>query len=281
MKPVILILFLFCAGHAALSQKLSSDYTVVDYALIECVYKVSFKESKQIDEVKTEIMKLFIGENGISKFASNRRFLAEDLVNTYTGELASSQLLVNEAVKLPKSVFKYIVYKDMGEKTLTFEERTGGHNYRYRENLDMLMEWKILPGKETVNGYECQMATTFFAGRHYKAWFTMELPVPEGPYKFSGLPGLIVKVYDKQKDYVFELQHLKNLAPKVPILKRSDKVNITDLEKGEYNEVVKRHKKNFMQSFTNAGMDLPHISEEQKKNYQRRLQLKDNPIELF
>ncbi|MEG1650143.1 MAG: GLPGLI family protein, partial [Rikenellaceae bacterium] len=42
-------------------------------------------------------------------------------------------------------------------------------------------------------------------GREYEAWFTTEIPISEGPWKFYGLPGLIAKLHDKQKHYSFEL----------------------------------------------------------------------------
>lgn len=57
---------------------------------------------------------------------------------------------------------------------------------------------------DTILGYECRKATTEFAGRQYTAWFTPEIPLPFGPYKFGGLPGLILKIEDGERQFVWE-----------------------------------------------------------------------------
>lgn len=47
-------------------------------------------------------------------------------------------------------------------------------------------------------------ATCTFRGREYTAWFCVDIPISNGPWKFGGLPGLILKVYDKDHLFVFE-----------------------------------------------------------------------------
>mgnify|MGYP003613018769 CR=1 FL=1 len=44
------------------------------------------------------------------------------------------------------------------------------------------------------------------------AWFTTDLPYQDGPYKFTGLPGLIVKVEDAQGEYSFDLMKNYKIA---------------------------------------------------------------------
>ena len=55
-------------------------------------------------------------------------------------------------------------------------------------------QWTLTQDTATVSGYHCQKATCSYHGRDFEAWFTTEVPVKYGPWKFGGLPGLIVKV---------------------------------------------------------------------------------------
>lgn len=57
---------------------------------------------------------------------------------------------------------------------------------------------------DPIMGYDCRKATAEFAGRSYTAWFTPEIPLPFGPYKFGGLPGLILKLEDAEQQYIWE-----------------------------------------------------------------------------
>ena len=54
--------------------------------------------------------------------------------------------------------------------------------------------WKIISEKKTILSYNCQGAVGVFRGRNYKVYFTSEIPIKEGPFKFDGLPGLILQV---------------------------------------------------------------------------------------
>ena len=57
----------------------------------------------------------------------------------------------------------------------------------------------------------CQRADVDFGGRHWVAWFTPEIPVPDGPYKFCGLPGLIVQIADTKDHWRFELTNTRQV----------------------------------------------------------------------
>jgi GLPGLI family protein len=68
------------------------------------------------------------------------------------------------------------------------------------------LKWKTLPGVDTIAGLPCYKATTQHGGRRYTAWYSPQIPIPDGPYVFQGLPGLITKVVDADQLYRFEIK---------------------------------------------------------------------------
>ncbi|PKP22106.1 MAG: GLPGLI family protein, partial [Bacteroidetes bacterium HGW-Bacteroidetes-22] len=54
-------------------------------------------------------------------------------------------------------------------------------------------------------------------GRDYIAWFAPDLPISEGPYKFSGLPGLILEVTDTHSNFHFQCTGIRKINPAKPI----------------------------------------------------------------
>ena len=108
-----------------------------------------------------------------------------------------------------RSNMDYTIEKDFKTGTKTFKTRIARDQYSYDE--DRPMEWKILPETAKIADYKTQKAETNFGGRTWYAWFTTDVPLQDGPYKFSGLPGLIVKVEDSKGDYSFDLKETKKL----------------------------------------------------------------------
>ena len=81
--------------------------------------------------------------------------------------------------------------------------------YRYTEPWP-LMQWTLESEKQTICGYQCQRATCHWRGRDYVAWFTSAIPMKSGPWKFGGLPGLIMKIYDTKHLYMWEAVSVEN-----------------------------------------------------------------------
>lgn len=84
------------------------------------------------------------------------------------------------------------LYTDLGSGKTTIYCSLMGDHYRVTDNPTM--DWKIIEDStRNILGYECQLAETDFRGRHWKAWFTLDIPLSYGPWKFRGLPGMILQ----------------------------------------------------------------------------------------
>lgn len=60
-----------------------------------------------------------------------------------------------------------------------------------------LFEWKIENETKKIGSFIAHKAKTNFRGRNYEAWFTPQIPLSLGPWKFHGLPGLILEIQDE------------------------------------------------------------------------------------
>ena len=79
-------------------------------------------------------------------------------------------------------------------------------------------DWILTEETQLIGRFVCKKATTKFRGRNYTAWYTEQIPLPYGPWKLNGLPGLILEAYDD--DGVFQLY-----ATRITI-KKNDTINI-------------------------------------------------------
>lgn len=91
-----------------------------------------------------------------------------------------------------KKIYTY-VFTDLADGDVTLYGKFGEDEGFYNEPM-YEMSWTILgDSTTTLLGYECVMAQCDYHGRHWRAWFTPDVPVPFGPWKLRGLPGLILK----------------------------------------------------------------------------------------
>ncbi|KMQ67841.1 hypothetical protein ACM39_10885 [Chryseobacterium sp. FH2] len=89
------------------------------------------------------------------------------------------------------------VYKDFSNNTIiSLMNGYNPHNYFIVEEQFPAFNWKIENEIREILGYSCKKASMSFKGRNYTAWFTTKIPISDGPWKFGGLPGLILELVD-------------------------------------------------------------------------------------
>ncbi|AZI39928.1 MULTISPECIES: GLPGLI family protein [Chryseobacterium group] len=101
----------------------------------------------------------------------------------------------------PKSKFKYAIIQS--SKSIQYFENIGMSLLSYNEPI--ITNWKLTNESKTINSLTCKKAEVNYKGRNWIAWYSTEIPLSYGPYKFTGLPGLIIKISDESGDYDFEL----------------------------------------------------------------------------
>ena len=110
-----------------------------------------------------------------------------------------------------KGSVKYKILKTYPDFKIFSSLNIGIDSYKVTD--DRKIVWKILPDQQKIGEFNAQKATTELAGRQWVAWFSTELPFQDGPYKFHGLPGLIVKLEDRTKTHQFELIGVSKFTP--------------------------------------------------------------------
>lgn len=101
---------------------------------------------------------------------------------------------------------------DYSTGTLTFTGRLGNTDFTYSEEIPEI-EWTVEDSTRTIGNHLVQKATCSFRGRDYTAWFAPDIPSPYGPWKFHGLPGLILSVYDNDRQYEISVQRMTSDCP--------------------------------------------------------------------
>lgn len=177
------------------------------------IYEYIYKpDSTKMDTIKKEWMYLDISKDG-SKFYSKKNFDEDSIVleslkkQAASGSRSFSVSRYRGGSKVDFEVEK--VYPEF-QTFLT----TGIGNDQYKVAEDRSLNWKISADKQKIGEWNAQKAETDFAGRKWIAWFTSEIPFQDGPYKFHGLPGLIVKIEDEEASHVMELKAFKNQTHK-------------------------------------------------------------------
>lgn len=236
------------------------------------IYTLTYQpDSTDIYSKQTEEMFL-LTNNNVSIFQSKNGYIRDSLLSKIENE-PTQKMTMLDISKFPKTQFHFKILKDNSKDSIIVYDKIYTDNFRYDELKKY--NWKISSDTLTINGLICQKATTKYAGRIYEAWFSDEIPISDGPYKFNGLPGLIVKIYDLNKHYVFELIAKKDANQVYSNLK--PKRNLFFTTKSVFFEKLEDYKNNIFERLEQSGFT---VDDEYKSGLRQKLKKRNNPIEL-
>lgn len=138
-------------------------------------------------------------------------------------------------------------------------------------------KWQIKSKTKVIKGYNCQLATEYWRGRTYDAWFTSDLPYSFGPWKLNGLPGVILEAYDATNTVRFECDSIaKNVE--VGINLPEDAIVTSQKEFDRMEQSMKKVNKQLSNS--DAVTEVQQISGPVKGDNSKKAPTFNNPIEL-
>ncbi|MFN1218908.1 GLPGLI family protein [Chryseobacterium kwangjuense] len=161
----------------------------------------------------------------------------------------------------------YIIEKDYAKKTINF--------YNKFKNANLVIidheapKWTIANEFNKIGGMNCQKAVAEYKGRTWEAWFSKDFPVSDGPYKFSGLPGLVVMIKDAENDHAFHLIQIKKIKTVTAFIPKKNK----QMTNTEYRKIMKDYR-------FSAGEDIAGMNIDSKAG-RMEIQLKDGYAAQF
>jgi len=223
---------------------LLNKFSVLDSTQLKFTYNFRYKKSDFKDETDTAFVtdkqSLLIGKN-ISKYYSQYYF-----------DFCEKTFAKKYFIEVEKGACTFEIFKNISTNKITVTELAGqylfGGYYLYNEEIPQI-KWKIGKDTTSIMGYVCQSATTTFRRRNYTAWFAPEIPLNNGPWKFGGLPGLILKIYDNKHDYTFECTGFQQLEKPEKI--KLYALNYTKVTRKEMDKLYRRFLKDPIQFWKN------------------------------
>ena len=236
-----------------------SKFKTIDQASVRISYAFN---ARNVADPKTydDLQRLEIG----NKFVKYYGFYVYEADSVATAELQAMNRITHSNMPFPdegvamsqingkhqgwsRSLFSEI-FKDLIKNELTeycrMPEALKSYDSYYTEPTPK-QNWQISNETQTIVGYQCQKATCSFRGRNYTAWFAVDIPLSYGPWKFCGLPGLILKVHDDAKEYVFECVGIEQ--QKRPIILLDNYKTYRKTTRTELDKTLKRICENYYQ----------------------------------
>ena len=181
---------------------------------------------------------------------------------------------------------QYYIKKDF--KTNSISKIITNSEYTFLLPIEKL-NWEITDEKKKIYKYNCQKATLNYGGRNWEAWFTDGILISDGPYIFSGLPGLIISINDDKEDFNFRLIEVRKNAKLFDVRNKAIKIDwkkFTELAKTYYDNPISdlmqrsSNKKITITDKDGKILDVAEFQKSMKNNRQGYILENNNPIEL-
>ena len=192
---IVIIMCLMCCSSKAIE--------VLDTSYLHVNYEAKLKMNKEKKHINRNVV-LEIGKDVSVCYDSKfRQFIALD------DSLKMVRASVGECIRTMENngtfgrTVSFAVYKHLpAMNELTYTDEIFRYLYYYEQELPAI-DWQMQNADSVVCGYSCSKAVGEWRDRRWTVWYSMDIPIDDGPWKLQGLPGLILHAEDAQGDFFF------------------------------------------------------------------------------
>ena len=117
--------------------------------------------------------------------------------------------------------------------------------------------WELQNDTMTICGYVCHKATVDFRRKKWTVWYSEDIPVDAGPWKFNGLPGLIMGAEDDCGTHQIMMTGIRKAI--LPCITREN-LYLIELSRKKYYERTKSNAVDPRGSLRSSGFSLDNMT---------------------
>lgn len=110
---------------------------------------------------------------------------------------------------------------------------------KVKSSLDNFKNWKINDKYKKEENFDLHSADCNYEGTTWKGWYIKDMQIPDGPFIFKNLPGLLYSISDKENNYNFTLISIKKADNQLYNL---DSKNIREMPLEKFKEFRRNRK---------------------------------------
>lgn len=266
MKSLVaLTIFVYMGIECCYAQK------KIDEAYLKCQYDYTYGVDTLSGKTAKDWLVLQIGEN-MSKCYSYYSMQVDSIFASPDRDVILRQQInaaIGSKTEWPHKRMKAYVYKNYPQGKMTVTDGLLMQDYIYEDTL-YAQNWVIQDSSKLILGHECQKAVCQYRGHCWTAWFAMDIPITDGPWKLCGLPGLIMEVTSEDNSHTFKLLGLERVS-KEPIVFSKTYVGNNKFEKTTFEKFLKEQYiflfGDFQSQTQLQGIDIPQIEKVGSKKW--------------
>ena len=210
-----------------------------DEAYLKCQYDYTYVVDTLSGKTAKDWLVLQIGKN-MSKCYSYYSMQVDSIFASPDRDVILRQQInaaIGSKTEWPHKRMKAYVYKNYPQGKMTVTDGLLMQDYIYEDTL-YAQNWVIQDSSKLILGHECQKAVCHYRGHCWTAWFAMDIPITDGPWKLCGLPGLILEATTEDNSHAFKLLGIEKVS-KEPIVFSKTYVGNNKFEKTTFEKFLK------------------------------------------